>query len=263
MIDRLVSLAAGVAPELHAHPTTLVEAAAAGGWPATGVWFDPASWTAATTREMRSRLDATGLVPLDIEVVRMGQRDDYGESMIDTAAELGVANVLAISTFEARGETVERMATLCSHAAGAGIRVCLEFMRFTSVRSLADAVQVVEAVDAPNAGILVDLLHARRCGTTDEQIHHTDPHLFPYAQWCDGPAEPPGWDDASLIHDALDLRCPPGDGELDADGFARMFAPTVPFSIEARSQALRDDFPDPVERSRHLLERTRAALGTS
>lgn len=259
-MQRLLSLAAGVAPELHAHPVELTEAAASAGWPATGVWFDPASWTADTTRTVRRCLDDNGLVALDVEVVRMGQSDDYGAAIVDVAAALGARNILTVSTFDDPGATAARFATLCARAAPADITVCIEFMRFTSVRTLDDALDVVRRAAQPNGAILLDALHVSRSGTTYEQIHACDQALFPYAQWCDGPAEPRGWDDAALITDALDDRCVPGEGALGADQLVRTLAPTVPLSLEVRSKALRTDFPDVTDRAAYLLRRTTAAL---
>jgi len=132
-------------------------------------------------------------------------------------------------------------------------------MRFTSVRNLADALDIVDRANQPNAGILVDLLHVVRSETTLDAIAAADPALFPYVQWCDGTAEPRGWDDRDLITDALDYRSIPGDGDLPVGELEKLFADSVPFSLEVRSQALRDSFADPVERARHLLLRTKSA----
>lgn len=258
--ERLLSIAAGVAPELNEDPAQFIDAAAQAGWPATGVWFDAASWTDRTTADVRRRLDDNGLIAVDMEVVRMGSDADCGEALIDAAAEVGARNVLTISSFEDPAETADRFAALCQRAAPAGIRVCIEFMRFTRVRTLADALDIVARADQPNAGILVDLLHVVRSGTTLEEIAAADPELFPYAQWCDGPAEPRGWDRMDVIMDAMDDRSGPGEGALPVNEFEALFDESVPFSLEVRSKALRDDFPDPAERARHLLSVTRAAL---
>ncbi len=258
--DRLLSIAAGVTPELNNDPATFVTAAAEAGWPATGVWFDPASWTAETASEVRRRLDDSGLVAVDMEVVRMGPNGDCGEALIDAAAEVGANNILAISTFTDPAQTAARFAELCRRAAQVGIRFCIEFMRFTTVRTLGDALDVVHRAQQPNAGILVDLLHVARSGTTFDEIAAADPSLFPYAQWCDGPAEPVGLDTKGLIEDALDDRSVPGRGALAVTEFEQLFDPGVPFSLEVRSKWLRDAYPDPVERARHLLAGTKAAL---
>lgn len=257
---RLISIAAGVTPELETDPATFVSAAASAGWPGTGLWFDPETWSGSTTTSVKQRLDDSGVVPVDMEVIRIGPRGDSGERLIDVAAELGVRNVLTVSNFDNPEDTAERLAQLCQRAASAGIRVCIEFMRFTKVKTLADAKTVLKLTQEINAGILVDLLHVVRSGTSFDDIRAVDPSLFPYAQWCDGQHEPDGWSDRSLIHDAIDKRAIPGEGELATVEFDRLFDPQVPFSVEVRSKVLRDKFPDPIKRAAHLLERTQAAL---
>ena len=59
--QRLLSLAAGVVLDLD--PAATVDAAASAGFGAAGIWFDPASWTTATTAAVAARLQATGIVP--------------------------------------------------------------------------------------------------------------------------------------------------------------------------------------------------------
>lgn len=259
MNPRLISLAAGVTPELETDPERFVRTAAAAGWPACGVWFDAESWTDATTAAVRRAFDDTGMVPVDMEVIRMGTDLDQGERLVDAAAEIGARNILTISAFADPGAAAERLVQLQERAAPGGIRVCLEFMRFTAVRTLADAIAVVDATGSDRIGILVDLLHLHRSGGSVDDVRAADPALFPYAQWCDAPAEPRGWDTREIIVDALDDRCAPGEGGLDALGFPALFAPEVPMSMEVRSRALRDGFPDPTDRAAHLLELTRAA----
>ncbi len=261
MAPRLLSIAAGVTPELADDPARFVESAAEAGWPATGVWFEPDSWSDATTRAVRDRLDDSGLIALDVEVVQISTGGDFGDRLVDVAAELGARNVLAISSLDDHAATADRLGELCRRAAPAGISVCLEFMRFTTVKTLADALYVVGLVDEPNVGILPDLLHVVRSSTTFEEIANTDPALFPYAQWCDGAAEPRGWSTDEVVVDALDDRTIPGDGALDAAGFEALFSESVPFSLEVRSSRLRAAFADPTARARHLLEGTRSAPG--
>lgn len=257
---RLISIAAGVTPELETDPASFVAAAAAAGWGGTGIWFDDESWSDQTTRDVKQRLDDSGMVAVDMEVVRMGPRSDCGDRLIDTAAELGARNVLTISSFDQPQATAERLSSLCERGLAAGIRVCIEFMRFTEVKTLDDAVAVLNLVEQPNAGILVDLLHVFRSGTTYDDVRAADPALFPYAQWCDGQSEPRGWENRDLILDAVDDRAIPGEGNLPALEFNHLFAVDVPFSVEVRSKALRDGFPDPTERAAHLLARSSAAL---
>ena len=257
---RLISIAAGVSPELEAAPSTFVEVAAQAGWEGTGVWFDPSTWTDRTTSEVRKRIDDTGLTVVDMEVIRMGPKGDCGERLIEAASVIGARNILTISNFDSVTATAERLNELCVLARPSNIRVCIEFMRFTSVRSLADALKVIELVEQDNAGILVDLIHVFRSGTTYEQIRAVDPILLPYAQWCDAQAEPDGWSTKELIRDAVDGREIPREGQLPVNEFETLFDTLVPFSVEVRSKKLRDAFPDFTERAIHLLSATKAAV---
>lgn len=250
-MTRLISLAAGVTTELEADPATFVASAA--GWPACGIWFDPASWTSATTTAVAARLADTGLVALDIEVVRLGDEHDCGPALVEAGAALGARNILCISRIADAAETTARFAALCELAAPAGIRVCLEFMRFTSVPTLADAVAVVTAAAQPNGGVLVDTLHLFRSGGTLQDLAAVDPALLPYAQWCDAPAEPPGWSTRELIDDALHERLLPGAGALPTTEFVLALPPSTPLSLEVRSRWLRETYPDPVDRARAVL----------
>tara|TARA_B100000686_G_scaffold338595_1_gene411341 strand:+ start:914 stop:1711 length:798 start_codon:yes stop_codon:yes gene_type:complete len=258
--ERLISIAAGVSPELADEPCTFVEVAAQAGWKGTGVWFEPESWTDKTTNKISKRVEDSGLTVVDMEVVRMGTSGDCGERLIEAAASIGAMNILTVSSFDSIEATAERLNELCALALPSDIRVCIEFMRFTSVRTLADALGVVQLVDYENVGILVDLIHVFRSGTTYNEIRETDASLFPYAQWCDAPAEPCGWSDRELVRDALDDRSIPGEGDMPVDEFELLFDISVPFSVEVRSKSLRDGFPDFLERAEHLLLATSNAI---
>jgi hypothetical protein len=73
-------LAAGTV--LDADPPGTVAAAATAGFDAVGLWFDPTTWTAATTSAVARRLRATGLIALDIEPVILGRGTDPGDALV-------------------------------------------------------------------------------------------------------------------------------------------------------------------------------------
>ena len=258
--SRLISIAAGVIPELMDNPVHFIENAASAGWKGTGVWFDPSSWTKRTTQEVAKRIEDSGLVAVDMEVIRIGTEIDHGEALIEAAVAVGAKNILAISSYDSKEQTAERLTELCSLASDANICVCLEFMRFTSIKNLSDALATVDLVEADNIGILPDLIHVHRSGTSYEEISLTEKSLFPYVQWCDAKTDPIGWAHKDLLTDALDDRMIPGEGELSVREFESLFAPDVPFSIEVRSKDLREAFPDFKDRAKYLLDRTLAAL---
>jgi sugar phosphate isomerase/epimerase len=257
--DRRISLAAGVLPDFS--PAETVAAAAGGGWNAVGLWVDMKTWTAATTAEVRGLLNDLGLAALDAEVVwlRAGPDDADHFRLIDVAAEVGATNVLAVSSASEPGETADKLARLSDHAQAAGLRVSLEFGAFTAVRSLADALDVL-ARCGPGPGLLVDPLHFARTGGTPGDLGRVDPARFAYAQYCDARATGPSPDDVpAIIEEALDLRLLPGEGELPLAAFLEALPAGAPLSVELRSKALRDRYPEAVDRARALFRAMAAA----
>ena len=79
--SRLLSLAAGVIPELMQDPARFVEVTVAAGWKATGVWFDQESWSSTTSREVKKRIDDNGIEVVDMEVIRLGRSIDKGKAL--------------------------------------------------------------------------------------------------------------------------------------------------------------------------------------
>ncbi len=257
----LLSLAAGVMPEFS--PQQTVEAAAKGGWPAVGIWYDPETWTPATTIEIRDRIADAGLVALDIEVIwlKPGPDDPAHFAAIDAGAEIGARNVLVVSSEPDPARTAEKLARLSDHAAAAGMRVCLEFAAFTTAGNVQSALAILDTGGCEHVGLLIDPLHLTRTGGSPADLAAIDPYRFPYAQFCDAPASgPPPSDVPAIIHEALDLRLMPGDGALPLTELLAVLPRDTPLSVELRSAALRDGYPDPVERAKALLAATRGWL---
>ena len=252
----LLSLAAGVLPEFS--PEQTVAAAIAGGWPAAGIWYDPKSWTPATTIEVRDRAADAGLTILDIEVIwlKPGPDDPAHFAAIDAGAAIGARNVLIVSSEDDAARAAGKLNGLGNHAAAVGLRACLEFAAFTTVGDIASAVALLDAADCDNLGLLIDPLHLARTGGSPADLNSVDPRRFPYAQFCDAPAHGPPSDVAEIIREALDLRLMPGDGDLPLDDLLAQLPPTTPLSVELRSAALRDDHPDAADRARSLLAAT-------
>lgn len=258
MSSRRLSLASGVLPEFDA--PAVIEAAAAAGYDAAGLWVDPRLWTAKDTREARAALARTGMPVLDVEVVWLKPDtliDDH-RRVIDVGAELGAANVLCVSSEPDDGVTAEALAALCRHAEPCGMRVALEFGVFTAVRNLAQARAIVARIGHPLQALLIDPIHVDRSCTPIVEIAALDPHLLPYAQFCDARAERPDPADFdAVITDAIDLREQCGQGALPLAAMLETLPPDIPLSIELRSRALREAFSDPVPRAKAVLDATR------
>lgn len=254
----MVSLAAGTV--LDVDPATAVDVAADAGFAAVGLWFDPENWTQDTTRRVASRLKATGLTPLDIEPVILGRGADAGDRMVAVAGELGVRFLLVASGPAPLGEVADRLAALCDVAATSApdLRVVLEFLPIFSVSSLQAAVKLIECLARPNAGVLVDTLHLARSGGHPDELRDVPPSLLPYLQVADAPIIAPQ-SSAALREEALHGRLLPGEGALPIRDMISA-VPDVPLSIELRSRALNDRYPDPVERASAVLRSVQVLL---
>lgn len=261
-MDRhLLSLAPGVLPEFS--PERTAAAAVAAEWPAVGIWVEPATWTAATAAEVLARTRDAGVIILDVEVVwlKPGADDPDHLRIIDAGAAIGARNVLAVSAAPDPQSSADKLARLAEHAAEHGLRVCLEFAAFTEVKSLAAALDILDRAGHPDLGLLIDPLHFVRTGATPDMLRGVDPHRLPYAQFCDAPASGPSPQDVpAIIHEALDLRIDIGEGGLPLRALLGELPAAIPLSIELRSKALRDAWPDPAKRARALLDATRSGM---
>ncbi|MFM9937105.1 MAG: sugar phosphate isomerase/epimerase family protein [Novosphingobium sp.] len=256
-----ISFASGIVPE--SGPVETILAAAAGAFDATGLWVEPEHWTETTTREARTALADTGLELLDVEVIWIKPDSDMAQHrrVIDIGAALGAKNVLCVSSAPDMGMTAAKLTALCQHAEGSGMRVALEFGIFTEVKNLAMAMAVLDAVAHPLRALLIDPIHVDRSLSPIADIAKVPPELLPYAQFCDAPAtRPDPADFGAIITDAIDLREQCGEGGLPLDALYKALPPSIPLSIELRSKALRDAFPDAGERAKVVAAATRRWL---
>ncbi len=261
MTGHPISLAAGVLPEFS--PSKTVVAAAAAGFDATGVWVDAESWTAATTRETKARLAEAGIPVLDVEVIwiRPGSDNPDHLRILDIGAELGAANALVVSSEPDETAAARKLARIAEHGRDVGVRVSLEFGFFTEVKSLDAAMRLLDACGAADAGLLIDPLHLRRTGGRPEDVARIPAGRFAYAQFCDAPDSGPGADDIpGIITEALDLRLMPGEGDLPLAKLLDSMPDDLPLSVELRSKALRDTYPDAADRAAALARGTRLYL---
>ncbi len=261
MTGRPISLASGVLPDFS--PWETVSAAAASGFDATGIWVDPKTWTASTTRETKARFAATGIPVLDVEVIwlRPGADDPDHLRILDIGAELGAANALVVSSEPDIARAAEKLRRIADHAREVGVRASLEFGLFTEVKSLTAACALLDLCGDPDVGLLIDPLHLERTGGHPADLAAVPRHRFAYAQFCDAPADGPPPDDVgAIITEAIDLRLMPGEGALPLPALLNALPPSLPLSIELRSKALRDGYPDPADRARALAKATRAYL---
>jgi sugar phosphate isomerase/epimerase len=226
-----------------ADPITLIEAAQAGGYDAVGLrivppfqtthLFFPVVGDANLIRAIKRRLADTGIRVLDIEAVWLTPESDVAtlEPSLDVAVELGAKHVIVSGNDPERGRLAGNLSRLCAAANLRGVRVMLEFLPYSHIRSLAQAVALLADVNPANAGVLVDALHLSRSGGSPADIAQYDPALFSYMHLCDAPATLP--EPEGVRAEARGGRLYPGEGGLWLADFIRAFPKDTPIAIEA------------------------------
>ncbi|OGA16400.1 MAG: AP endonuclease [Betaproteobacteria bacterium RIFCSPLOWO2_12_FULL_63_13] len=265
---RILSLAPLTVLELS--PPDMVSCAARAGYSHLGLRLHPvmpnldASYPiigdTPMLREVRSRLADTGLKILDVEFIPItpGTRVADFVPMLETAAQLGAAHVLAGGIDPDQQRLAARFGELCDTAAPFGLTANLEPISLFEVRTLAQAVSVLAAVDRPNSGIVIDPIHWNRSGDTVEDIARVPTKWLHYMQLCDAPALRPA-DVAGLQFQARFERRIPDTGDLDLSGLLRALPRELPIALEVPMASLARTV-GAEERARRLLEATRDLL---
>ena len=233
---------------LDAAPPDQVTAAAAAGFDALGVRVAPAAGERVypmlgdtpTMRETLARLADTGRRVLDVELIilRPDSQPDEALPVLDAAARLGarLVNVLGYDPDESR--LVDRFAALCEAAAERGLRPGLEFMMYSGVKTLGDAMRIVTRAGHPAGAVTVDALHLRRSGGSPADLVGQPPERLPYGQLCDAPLQPVWPDEPRARAESRGDRLLPGDGELPLRELVDALPAGAALSVEAPVVAL-------------------------
>jgi len=250
MLERLWAMAAGCVPD--ADPWEIPHIARAGGFESCGMWVDPeAGWDSLALAKTRRSLAANGVKLVDVEPLWLEKSESIQKTVVSAGIELGSRNILVVSREPDMQRAQEKFLVLCDFA-GTEIRLALEFGVFTAIKSLHEAVTFVREVGHASAGVLIDQMHLNRSGERLPDL--TDP-LFPYVQACDFPASSREKDGTDYIVAAVDERCPLGEGDASHVDSETIRNGEIDVSLEIRSKALREEFPDPKERARQIFER--------
>jgi sugar phosphate isomerase/epimerase len=180
----------------------------------------------------KAAMAATGVGLLDIEVARIIKEvkpRDYLPAL-EAAAELGGRHVLSSAWCDDRPYILEFFSELCALAQPFGLTVDLEFVTWSGIRTLDEAVEVVKEARCPNAGIVVDTLHFDRCHAELEKLSALPREWFHFAQISDAPASS-STEREELIRIGRAERLYLGEGGIDIGSIVGRL-PQVPLSIE-------------------------------
>lgn len=190
-------------------------------------------------RELDSRLAETGIKVLTVECFNLTP-DAEIESFrpaLATGAELGAsdATVIVWDNFD-RDDVVRKFARLCRLAAQYGLRANLEFMALSkSLSSMEAAPDLVARAGEPNGGLVVDMLHLIRTGSSPAALARLDPALIGKVQICDGPPE---MAEDRQFAEAGYGRLAPGDGAFPIRDLLAILRPEIVVGLEVPQRAL-------------------------
>lgn len=229
-------------------PTEMIDVAARAGYQYVGLRLNrvtPAEvlydlvGDPALLHATQQRLADTGVRVLDVELARMDPAHDARSflPLLETAAALGAGHIITQLPDPDHTRAVERFAELCDLAAPLKLGIDLEFPSWIDVGSLSAAAAVLETVNKPNAGMLVDTLHFDRSNSSLEQLRSLPRQWFRYAHVCDAPAEKPTTLEG-LLFTARAERMFPGNGGIDVSGILACLPAGIPYAIEIPGNTL-------------------------
>jgi sugar phosphate isomerase/epimerase len=182
--------------------------------------------------QTKAALAETGIKLLDIELARIYDGLDPKRYLpaMEVAAELGGRHVLSSVWTPERNFAIECFAELCDLARPFGLTVDLEFVTFSDLKNLRDALELLRAARRENCGIMIDTLHFSRSRVRLDELDAVPREWFHFAHVCDAPEEIPATREG-LIHTAREARLYAGEGAIDIAAVLNRI-PEVPYSIE-------------------------------
>jgi sugar phosphate isomerase/epimerase len=234
---------------LDASPLELVGLAEQHGFDSIGVRLLPATprGTAyplhtqeASLRSLLRRLDDSPVRVLDVEVLALDAdfKAAAFEPVLSAAARLGAVALCVRGDDPDRTRLADSYAELVTLCGTYGLAACLEFVPWTAVTTVRDAVDIVKQADGLARGVVVDALHAARSAASPADIAAIPSDWLHYAQICDG-SEPMPADRAELIRQARHERLVPGTGGIALADIWGVLPTDMPVSVEVPNEPLR------------------------
>jgi sugar phosphate isomerase/epimerase len=211
----------GATPHLAAH----VRAAAAAGFDAVGLdVFSLAKCAEAGTsaEALAAEIARAGVRCAELTGLWLGpdprEPDPNLPALVAAARVLRPDWVLVNADCAVDARAAEALRRAADALREAGARVALEFLPFTQVRCIADALALVERSGVPDAGVLVDTWHFFQGPDGWDELAALPLERLAYVQFDDHPELPAAGD---LREALLHRRALPGEGVFDLTRFSR------------------------------------------
>jgi sugar phosphate isomerase/epimerase len=205
----------------------LAEAASGAGFDSISLWptlFQGALDAGLSEQDLRTILDDNGLTiseldplsswlpvemdPNDMAAAFHAFREEDFYRIADTLGGRTLNIIQQGETTASEEQRLDLLNGLCERAAAHDLRVSVEFLPWSAIGSLTQALNLVHAVGNPNFGVNIDTWHHFRSGGTVQQLAEVDAAKIAAIQFNDVAAQP--WD--NLVEETAMGRLLPGEG---------------------------------------------------
>jgi sugar phosphate isomerase/epimerase len=214
--------------------------------------------TVEQARQLRQRVEDKGMSVFNTDTFLCAPHtvvSDY-ERMVEIAATLGAQVIDIVSIHDNPEAAAEIVSDFTRLVRSHGMRTIMEPIRYTKLRNLDDAMQIITLCGDLAPAINLDVMHLIRSGRRPADVAKIDPALRYYVQISDGPLEQP---DDLYRAEANGDRGVPGTGEFPLVEFLRLLPPGGVVAAEVPLTRLKDSVP-PLERARMVVNGARSVL---
>jgi sugar phosphate isomerase/epimerase len=206
------------------------EAASRAGWSGIGLLLDDLEHSIEKygLAGVKNILADTGMRYFELEILMdwyldgeaRAKSDSCRRRFIEVGGELGMLNLkIGANPFDKSppdfGRMTAEFAKLCEDVATVGATVAIEFMPFSPIRNVAEALKVSEGANQPNGGLMVDHWHVVRGGTPYSEIAQIPARFIKGVELDDAGAQVK----ATLFEDSSFNRQLCGEGVGDCPAF--------------------------------------------
>lgn len=221
----------GAPTEISPYPLRdRAEAASRAGWRGIGLILDDLEHSVGQygISGVKRILEDTGMKYFELEILMdwyldgeaRTRSDRFRHRAIELGAELGMRNLkIGASPFDESPADFPRMtdafAKLCEDVAAVGATVAIEFMPFSVIRNIGDALKIAQEANQPNGGLMVDHWHVARFGSPYSEVASIPARFIKGVELDDVGAQIRG----TLLDDSTFNRQLCGEGAADCRAF--------------------------------------------
>jgi sugar phosphate isomerase/epimerase len=200
--------------------------------------------------EIKRILDDHGIRHIELEFLtdwfvdgeKRRASDATRNMLLESAEALGARHIKVGDFFKTpvpMDRLIEEFAQLCGEARDHGTKIVFEFMPFSRIETLGDAIALCTGAAQPNGGICIDLWHVVKLGMPYAAVAAFPKPYLMSIEINDGYLQAPAGMD--MVTETTCHRAFCGEGEFDVRGFVDALRPVYagPWGIEVLNKAQR------------------------